>query len=127
MFDASIEPTKRRPNTSCAGVPAKANRSAQGIAAAGTLRSWLGMWSLRVAQTRAEPQLAGDQQARSGDQCRGRTPECFPLIAATHCHRARRQPHPADLGGHRSLLHHPGGNCSEQVDIITKWIAKRWR
>ena len=51
-----------------AGVPVKANRSAHGIAAACTLRNWLGMWSLRHAQTRAEPHLArihcpaGDQR-----------------------------------------------------------------
>ena len=58
MVDPSIEPTKRQPNLCYAGVPAKANRSAHGIAAACTLRNWLGMWSLRVAQTRAEPHLA---------------------------------------------------------------------
>jgi pimeloyl-ACP methyl ester carboxylesterase len=58
MVDASIEPTRRQPNMCYAGLPAKANRSAHGIAAACTLRNWLGMWSLRVAQTRAEPHLA---------------------------------------------------------------------
>lgn len=58
MVDASIEPTRRQPNMCYAGLPVKANRSAHGIAAACTLRNWLGMWSLRVAQTRAEPHLA---------------------------------------------------------------------
>ncbi|WP_235620905.1 acyl-CoA dehydrogenase family protein [Mycobacterium tuberculosis] len=58
MVDPSIEPTKRRPNQCYAGTPVKANRSAHGIAAACTLRGWLGMWSLRVAQTRAAPHLA---------------------------------------------------------------------
>lgn len=58
MVDPGIEPTNRQPNMCYAGVPAKANRSAHGIAAACTLRNWLGMWSLRVAQTRAEPHLA---------------------------------------------------------------------
>ena len=47
-----------RPNMCYAGVPVKANRSAHGIAAACTLRNWIGMWSLRHAQTRAEPHLA---------------------------------------------------------------------
>ncbi|WP_310778968.1 alpha/beta hydrolase [Mycobacterium sp. Z3061] len=57
MVDPTLEPTKRQPNSCYAGPPVKANRSALGIAAACTLRSWLGMWSLRVAQTRAEPHL----------------------------------------------------------------------
>ena len=47
-----------RPTCATPGVPVKANRSAHGIAAACTLRNWLGMWSLRHAQTRAEPHLA---------------------------------------------------------------------
>ena len=41
MVDPTIEPTKRRPNLCYAGVPANANRSAYGIAAACTLRTWL--------------------------------------------------------------------------------------
>ena len=58
MVDPTLEPTKRPPNMCYAGVPVKANRSSHGIAAACTLRNWLGMWSLRHAQTRAEPHLA---------------------------------------------------------------------
>src|SRR5258705_172168 len=58
MVDPSIEPTKRPANMCYAGQPAKANRSAHGIAAACTLRNWLGMWSLRHAQTRAKAHLA---------------------------------------------------------------------
>ena len=54
MVDPTLEPTKRPPNMCYAGVPVKANRSAHGIAAASTLRNWIGMWSLRHAQTRAE-------------------------------------------------------------------------
>ena len=50
--------TDQAPANMCYGVPVKANRSAHGIAAACTLRNWLGMWSLRHAQTRAEPHLA---------------------------------------------------------------------
>src|SRR5262245_10626931 len=58
MVDPTIEPSKRPANMCYVGVPVKANRSAHGIAAACTLRNWLGMWSLRHAQTRAEPHLA---------------------------------------------------------------------
>ena len=58
MVDPTLEPTKRPANMCYAGVPVKANRSAHGIAAACTLRNWMGMWSLRHAQTRAEPHLA---------------------------------------------------------------------
>ena len=72
MVDPTIEPTHRQPNMCYAGLPAKANRSAHGIAAACTLRSWLAMWSLRTAQTRAEPHLARITCPRVGDQRRGR-------------------------------------------------------
>ncbi|MGB2920821.1 MAG: alpha/beta hydrolase, partial [Mycobacterium sp.] len=58
MVDPTLEPTKRPANMCYAGVPVKANRSTHGIASACTLRSWIGMWSLRYAQTRAEPHLA---------------------------------------------------------------------
>ncbi|WP_197507692.1 alpha/beta hydrolase [Mycobacterium sp. ACS4331] len=58
MVDPTIEPTNRTPNLCYAGEPVRANRSARGIAAACTLRNWIGMWSLRHAQTRAEPHLA---------------------------------------------------------------------
>jgi len=58
MVDPTLEPTKRPANMCYAGVPVKANRSTYGIAAACTLRNWIGMWSLRYAQTRAEPHLA---------------------------------------------------------------------
>lgn len=58
MVDPTIEPTKRIPDMCYAGIPVKANRSAHGIAAACTLRNWLGMWSLRTGQTRAAPHLA---------------------------------------------------------------------
>jgi pimeloyl-ACP methyl ester carboxylesterase len=58
MVDPALEPTNREPNLCYAGKPKQANRSARGIAAATTLRNWLGMWSLQTAQTRAEPHLA---------------------------------------------------------------------
>ena len=69
--DASSRPSVR-PTCATPGVPVKANRSAHGIAAACTLRNWLGMWSLRHAQTRAEPHLARIDLPRAGDQRRGR-------------------------------------------------------
>ena len=58
MVDPGIEPTKREPDSCYAGKPKHANLSTRGIAAACTLRSWLGVWSLQTAQTRAEPHLA---------------------------------------------------------------------
>ena len=87
MVDPTLEPTKRPPNTCYAGEPVKANRSSHGIAAACTLRNWLGMWSLRHAQTRAEPHLAPDRLPGTGDQRRaghGRVP----VGRAAHLRRA---------------------------------------
>ena len=124
MVDPSIEPTKRRPNTCYAGVPAKANRSAHGIAAACTLRNWLGMWSLRVAQTRAEPHLARircpalviNAEADTG---------VFPSDA--------RRIHDALAGTDKTRAsidtdHYfttPGARA-EQADTIAGWIRQRW-
>ncbi|BBY27616.1 alpha/beta hydrolase [Mycolicibacterium sediminis] len=125
MVDPTIEPTKRPPNTCYAGQPARANRSARGIAAACTLRSWLGMWSLRHAQTSAEPHLARiDVPALviNAEQDTG----VFPSDA--------RRIHDALASTDRTLCaidsdHYfttPGAR-SEQADLIAKWIAKRFR
>ena len=125
MVDPTIEPTNRQPNMCYAGIPAKANRSAHGIAAACTLRSWLAMWSLRTAQTRAEPHLARitcpalviNAEADTG---------VFPSDA--------QRIYDALASSDKSLCsintdHYfttPGAR-SEQADTIAKWIAKRWR
>lgn len=125
MVDPTIEPTKRQPNTCYAGVPAKANRSAHGIAAACTLRNWLSMWSLRVAQTRAEPHLARigcpalviNAEADTGvfptDAQR-----IFDALASTDKTRAS-----IDTDHYFTT---PGAR-SEQADLIARWIFKRWR
>ena len=125
MVDPTLEPTKRQPNSCYAGEPAKANRSPHGIAAACTLRNWLGMWSLRHAQTRAEPHLARvDCPALviNAEQDTG----VFPSDA--------RRIHDALASSDKTLTsidtdHYfttPGAR-SEQADTIAAWIAKRWR
>ncbi|MCV7088698.1 alpha/beta hydrolase [Mycobacterium interjectum] len=125
MVDPSIEPTKRQPNLCYAGVPAKANRSAHGIAAACTLRNWLGMWSLRVAQTRADPHLAridcpalvinaeADTGVFPSDAQR-----IFDALASTDKARVS-----IDTDHYFTT---PGAR-SEQADTIARWITKRWR
>ncbi len=103
-----------------AGVPVKANRSAHGIAAACTLRNWLGMWSLRHAQTRAEPHLARiDCPALviNAEQDTG----VYPIRRPAHLRRAGQHRQDAVLDRHRPLLHHPGrpqreGRYDRQVD-----------
>ncbi len=125
MVDPSIEPTKRPPNQCYAGVPVKANRSALGIAAACTLRNWLSMWSLRTAQTRAEPHLARvscPALVINADADTGVFPSdaqrIYDALAST------------DKGQVAIDSDHyfttPGAR-SEQADTIAKWIAKRWR
>jgi pimeloyl-ACP methyl ester carboxylesterase len=125
MVDPTIEPTNRTPNLCYAGEPKKANRSTHGIAAACTLRNWIGMWSLRCAQTRAESHLSRiDCPALviNAEQDTG----VFPSDA--------RRIHDALAGTDKTLRsmdtdHYfttPGAR-SEQADTIAKWIAKRWR
>ena len=103
----------------------KANRSAHGIAAACTLRSWLGMWSLKTAQTRAEPHLARitcPALVINAEQDTGVFPSdakrIFDGLASTDkTMRAIDTDHYFTTPGARS----------EQADTIAKWIAKRWR
>jgi len=125
MVDPTIEPTKRQPNLCYAGVPVKANRSAHGIAAACTLRNWLGMWSLKTAQTRAEPHLARincPALVINAEQDTGVFPsdaqQIYDGLASTDkTMRAIDTDHYFTTPGARS----------EQADTIAKWIAKRWR
>jgi hypothetical protein len=124
MVDPGIEPTKRRPNTCYAGVPAKANRSAHGIAAACTLRNWLGMWSLRVAQTRAEPHLGRitcpalviNAEADTG---------VFPSDAQ-RIYDALASTDKAQASIDTDHYFTTPGTRIEQADTIARWITKQW-
>ena len=125
MVDPSIEPTKRQANLCYAGIPAKANRSAHGIAAACTLRNWLGMWSLRVAQTRAEPHLARitcPALVINADADTGVFPSdaqrIYDALASTD-----KTQYSIDSDHYFTT---PGAR-SEQADTIAKWISKQWR
>lgn len=125
MVDPSIEPTKRQPNTCYAGQPAKANRSAHGIAAACTLRSWLGMWSLRVAQTRAEPHLARitcPALVINAEADTGVFPSDAQRIYAALASEDKTQAS-VDTDHYFAT---PGAR-GEQADLITGWITKRFR
>jgi pimeloyl-ACP methyl ester carboxylesterase len=125
MVDPTLEPTKRPPNTCYAGIPVNANRSAHGIASASTLRSWLGMWSMRYAQTRAEPHLARihcPALVINAEQDTGVYPSdaqrIFDALASTDKSSC------AIDSDHYFTT--PGAR-SEQADVIAKWIVKRWR
>jgi pimeloyl-ACP methyl ester carboxylesterase len=125
MVDPELEPTRRQPNLCYAGVPAKANRSAHGIAAACTLRNWLGMWSLRCAQTRAEPHLARvtcPALVINADADTG----VFPSDAR-RIYDALGGTDKASVAIDTDHYFTTPGARSEQADTITKWIAKRWR
>jgi pimeloyl-ACP methyl ester carboxylesterase len=125
MVDPTLEPTKRPPNTCYAGPPARANRSAHGIAAACTLRGWLGMWSLRFAQTSAEPHLARiDCPALviNAEQDTGVYPS-----DAQRIHDALASTDKSTLSIDSDHYFTTPGARSEQADTIARWIAKRWR
>ncbi|MBB5162123.1 alpha/beta hydrolase [Mycobacterium sp. AZCC_0083] len=125
MVDPTIEPTKRPANTCYAGVPVKANRSAHGIAAACTLRGWLGMWSLQHSQTRAEPHLARiscPAVVINAEQDTGVYPSDAQRIHDALASKDKAL-HSIDSDHYFTT---PGAR-SEQADLITKWIAKRWR
>lgn len=125
MVDPTIEPTARQANLCYAGVPIKANRSARGIAAATTLRNWLGMWSLRHAQTRAEPHLARihcPALVINADQDTGVYPSDAQRIYGAIASRDKTQ-----CSINTDHYFTTPGARSEQADTIARWIGKRWR
>jgi hypothetical protein len=125
MVDPTLEPTRRQANMCYAGPPVKANRSAYGIAAACTLRNWIGMWSLRHAQTRAEPHLAlidCPALVINADQDTGVYPS-----DAQRIHDALGSADKTRLSIDTDHYFTTPGARSEQADTIAKWIAKRWR
>jgi esterase/lipase len=108
-----------------AGLPVKANRSAHGIAAACTLRNWLGMWSLRHAQTRAEPHLARVECPAlviNAEQDTGVYPS-----DAQRIYDALASPDKSQCVIDTDHYFTTPGARSEKADTIAKWIAKRWR
>lgn len=124
MVDPTLEPTKRQANSCYAGVPAKANRSPHGIAAACTLKNWLGMWSMRVAQTRAEPHLNRidcpalviNAEADTGVFPSDATRIYDALAGADKSRAAIDTDHYFTTPGARDA----------QADTIADWIGKRW-
>jgi hypothetical protein len=125
MVDPNIEPSKRPPNQCYAGVPLRANRSAHGIAAACTLRSWLNMWSLRVAQTRAEPHLG-----RITSPALVINAEADTGVFASDAHRlydARAGTDKSQTSIDTDHYFTTPGARTEQADTIARWITKRWR
>ena len=124
MVDPALEPTRRPANMCYAGIPMKANRSSHGIAAACTLRNWLGMWSLRYAQTRAEPHLArigcpalvinADQDTGVYPSDAQRIYDALGSTDKTKC--AIDTDHYFTTPGARE----------EKADTIAEWIAHRW-
>jgi acetyl esterase/lipase len=125
MVDPTIEPTHRQPNMCYAGLPVKANRSAHGIAAACTLRSWLAMWSLRTAQTRAEPHLARITSPALVINAEADT-GVFPSDAQ-RIHDALASSDKSQYSINTDHYFTTPGARSEQADTIANWIAKRWR
>ncbi|OBI78186.1 alpha/beta hydrolase [Mycobacterium asiaticum] len=124
MVDPSIEPTKRQANWCYAGTPVKANRSTRGIAAACTLRNWLGMWSMRTAQTRAEPHLNRitcpalviNAEADTG---------VFPSDAQ-RIYDALAGTDKAQAAIDTDHYFTTPGARDEQADVIAEWIGDRW-
>jgi acetyl esterase/lipase len=125
MVDPTIEPTHRQPNMCYAGVPVNANRSAHGIAAACTLRGWLAMWSLRTAQTRAEPHLARITSPALVINAEADT-GVFPSDAQ-RIHDALASSDKSQYSINTDHYFTTPGARGEQADTIAKWIAKRWR
>ncbi|MFV8054473.1 alpha/beta hydrolase [Mycobacterium sp. 48b] len=125
MVDPAIEPTNRQANLCYAGTPVKANRSARGIAAATTVRNWIGMWSLRHAQTRAEPHLARitcPALVINADRDTGVYPS-----DAKRIYDALAGADKSQCSIDTDHYFTTAGARDEQADTIARWIATRWR
>ncbi|WP_422742850.1 alpha/beta hydrolase [Mycobacterium sp. WMMD1722] len=125
MMDPTLDPSRRPANTCYMGTPVTANRSAHGIAAACTLWNWLGMWSLRRAQTRAEPHLVRIECPAlviTAEQDTGVFPSDAVRISEALATKDKTQ-RSIDTDHYFTT---PGAR-SEQADVIARWIAKRWR
>jgi pimeloyl-ACP methyl ester carboxylesterase len=125
MVDPSIEPSRRAPNQCYAGVPLKANRSAQGIAASCTLRNWLAMWSLRAAQTRAEPHLGRIECPALVINAEADT-GVFPSDAQ-RIYEALASTDKTQVSIDTDHYFTTPGARTEQADTIARWITKRYR
>jgi pimeloyl-ACP methyl ester carboxylesterase len=124
MVDPTIEPTRRPPNSCYAGVPEQANRSARGIAAATTLRNWLGMWSLATAHTRAEPHLARitcPALVINAERDTG----VFPSDAA-RIFGGLASSDKTSVSIDADHYFTTPGTRDEQADVIADWIGARW-
>ncbi|MGH9212942.1 MAG: alpha/beta hydrolase [Acidimicrobiales bacterium] len=125
MVDATIEPTRRPPNRCYLGDPARANRSVWGIASSCTLHTWLSMWSLDDAQTRATPHLARvtvPALVVNGDADTG----VFPSDAAViHDAIAATDKERHDLHADHYFLD-PDGARDDLADLVAAWVAQRF-
>jgi esterase/lipase len=83
------------------------------------------MWSLRLSQTRAEPHLARitcPAMVINAEQDTGVYPS-----DAQRIHDALASTDKAQYSIETDHYFTTPGARSEQADMITKWIAKRWR
>jgi esterase/lipase len=101
-----------------------ANRSSRGIAAASTLRNWLGMWSLDTAQTRAEPHLARIHCPALVINAE-RDTGVFPSDAARIYDGLAATDRTAVSIDADHYFTTPGTR-DEQADVIADWIGARW-
>jgi pimeloyl-ACP methyl ester carboxylesterase len=125
MVDPTLDASRRPPNMCYVGPPAKANRSAHGVASACTLRNWISMWSLRHSQTRAEPHLARitcPALIVNAEQDTG----VFPSDAQRICGALASEDKTMRSIDSDHYFTTPGAR-SELADLIAKWIGKRWR
>ncbi|MDO3635087.1 alpha/beta hydrolase [Mycolicibacterium arseniciresistens] len=125
MVDPTLDANRRPPNMCYVGPPAKANRSAHGVASACTLRNWISMWSLRHSQTRAEPHLARitcPALIINAEQDTG----VFPSDAQRICGALASEDKTMRSIDSDHYFTTPGAR-SELADLVAKWIGKRWR
>ncbi|MFC4048723.1 alpha/beta hydrolase [Actinomadura syzygii] len=127
MVDATIEPTKRKPNSCYAGDPARANASVFGIAASCTLRTWLNLWSLDDSQTRATPHLARIKEPSlvvNADMDTGVFPSDADAILGA-LGSADKESHVIE-GDHYFRREGDGGAArAELADLVVAWTTAR--
>jgi pimeloyl-ACP methyl ester carboxylesterase len=125
MVDPAIEPTRRPANRCYLGDPQRANRSTWGIGSSSTLHTWLSMWSLDDAQTRAAPHLARvtvPALVVNADADTG----VFPSDAAQiHDALASTDKERHDLYADH-YFREPDGARDQLADLVADWVERRY-
>ena len=124
FVDPALDPSDRQPGRCLGGDPKWANASPYGIASSCTLRTWLGMWSLRRSQCRGAPHLGRITLPALVVQSTADVAVFPPDAVAIHDQLAASDKELQWMAGDH-YLESPEGARDEAADRISAWVQAR--